>query len=250
MAHELETVNGETAFASLREPAWHQLGTVFNEEVSTSKMLELAKLNDWDVRLEEVPMPDGFASDRKYNYVTRTNPFDRTQNDVLGIVGERYRILQNEELFDFGDALLDGGGRWETAGSIKGGRQVFGSLALERETVLDPTGVSDKVNTYLLVNTSHDGSIAIQASITPVRVVCANTLNLALGNRGRGGSVKQSFKIRHTATASGKVQQAREALGLAHKYMDEFDKMAQAMIETEVTKAQFDKVVEALYPKP
>jgi phage/plasmid-like protein (TIGR03299 family) len=106
------------------------------------------------------------------------------------------------------------------------------------------------VNTYLLVNTSHDGSIAIQASITPVRVVCANTLNLALGNRGRGGSVKQSFKIRHTQTASGKVQQAREALGLANAYMDEFDKVAQQMIETEVSKAKFDEIVELAYPKP
>ena len=249
MAHMLETVNGETAFASFRQPAWHQLGTVFNEEVTTAEMLKLAHLDNWNVRLEDVAIPEGFASDRSYSFVTRTNPFDRTTNDVLGVVGERYVPLQNEDLFDFGDMLLDGG-RWETAGSIKGGRQVFGSLALDRETVLDPNGVSDKVNTYLLVNTSHDGSIAIQASITPVRVVCANTLNLALGNRGRGGSVKQSFKIRHTATASGKVQTAREALGLAHKYMDEFDKMAQAMIETEVTKAQFDKVVEALYPKP
>lgn len=249
MAHMLETNGSETAFASFREPAWHQLGTVFNEEVTTAKMLELAHLNNWNVRLEDVAIPDGFSSDRSYSFVTRTNPFDRSTNDVLGVVGERYVPLQNEQLFDFGDAMLDGG-RWETAGSIKNGRQVFGSLALDRETVLDPNGVGDKVNTYLLVNTSHDGSIAIQASITPVRVVCANTLNLALGNRGRGGSVKQSFKIRHTATATGKVQQAREALGLAHKYMDEFDKMAQAMIETEVTKAQFDKVVEALYPKP
>ena len=249
MAHMLETNGSETAFASFREPAWHQLGTVFNEEVTTAKMLELAHLNNWNVRLEDVAIPDGFESDRSYSFVTRTNPFDTSKNDVLGVVGERYVPLQNEDLFDFGDMLLDGG-RWETAGSIKNGRQVFGSLALDRQTVLDPNGVSDKVNTYLLVNTSHDGSIAIQASITPVRVVCANTLNLALGNRGRRGSVKQSFKIRHTATASGKVQQAREALGLAHKYMDEFDKMAQAMIETEVTKAQFDKVVEALYPKP
>ena len=249
MAHMLESVNGETAFASFRQPAWHQLGTVFDEEVTTAEMLKLAHLNDWNVRLEDVEIPNGFASDRSYSFVTRTNPFDRSTNDVLGVVGERYVPLQNEDLFDFGDMLLDGG-RWETAGSIKGGRQVFGSLALDRQTVLDPNGVSDKVDTYLLVNTSHDGSIAIQASITPVRVVCANTLNLALGNRGRGGSVKQSFKIRHTATATGKVQQAREALGLAHKYMDEFDKMAQAMIQTEVTKAQFDKVVETLYPKP
>ena len=245
MAHELETVNGQTAFASLREPAWHGLGTVFTEEVSTAKMLELAHLNDWNVRLEDVAIPEGFESDKSYSFVTRTNPFDKTKNDVLGVVGERYVPLQNEDLFDFGDLMLDGGGRWETAGSIKGGRQVFGSLALERETILDPNGVSDKVSTYLLINTSHDGSVAIQASITPVRVVCANTLNLALK-----GKAKQSFKIRHTQTASGKVAQAREALGLANKYMDEFDKMAQAMIETEITKAQFDDIVALAYPAP
>jgi phage/plasmid-like protein (TIGR03299 family) len=243
MAHMLETVNGQTAFASLREPAWHGLGTVFDKEVTTKEMLDLAHLSDWNVRLEDVPIPEGFESDKSYSFVTRTNPFDTTKNDVLGVVGERYVPLQNEDLFDFGDLMLDGGGRWETAGSIKGGRQVFGSLALERETVLDPNGVSDKVNTYLLINTSHDGSVAIQASITPVRVVCANTLNLALGQRGRNGSVKQSFKIRHTATASGKVQQAREALGLANAYMDEFDVMAKAMIETEISKAKFDEIV-------
>ena len=251
MAHELETVNGETAFASLREPAWHKLGTVFNDEVSTSEMLELAKLNDWNVRLEEIAIPDGFNSDKSYNYVVRTNPFDRKQSDVLGVVGERYRILQNEELFDFGDALLDGGGRWETAGSIKGGRQVFGSLALERETVLDPNGVSDKINSYLLVNTSHDGSIAIQASVTPVRVVCANTLNLALGTGvGRNRTVKQSFKIRHTQTAQGKIQAAREALGLANVYLDEFDKMAQEMIAKTVSNDKFQEIIRMAYPMP
>jgi phage/plasmid-like protein (TIGR03299 family) len=249
MAHLLEqSENGETAFASLREPAWHGLGTVFENEVTTAEMLKLAHLDNWNVRLEDVAIPDGFASDKSYSFVTRTNPFDKEQNDVLGVVGERYVPLQNEDLFDFGDLMLDNGGRWETAGSIKGGRVVFGSLALERETVLDPSGVSDKVNSYLLINTSHDGSIAIQASITPVRVVCANTLNLALG-KGRKG-VKQSFKIRHTQTASGKVQQAREALGLANAYLDEFDKLAQSMIETEISKAKFDEIVALAYPAP
>jgi len=248
MAHELES---DKSFASFRQPAWHGLGTVFEEEVSTKEMLELANLHEWNVHLEEVAIPDGFSSDKTYNYVTRTNPFDRSQKDILGVVGERYRILQNEELFDFGDALLDGGGRWETAGSIKGGRQVFGSLALERETVLDPSGVSDKINTYLLVNTSHDGSIAIQASVTPVRVVCANTLNLALGSGiGRNRSVKQSYKIRHTQTAQGKIQAAREALGLANIYMDEFDKVANEMIQREITQDKFMEIVLKAYPRP
>jgi phage/plasmid-like protein (TIGR03299 family) len=248
MAHELES---DKSFASFREPAWHGLGTVFEEEVSTREMLELANLQDWNVRLEEVEMPNGFNSDRKYNYVVRTNPFDRKQNDVLGVVGERYRILQNEELFDFGDALLDGGGRWETAGSIKGGRQVFGSLALEREMIIDEKGVGDKVTSYLLVNTSHDGSIAIQASVTPVRVVCANTLNLALGSGvGRNRSVKQSYKIRHTQTAQGKIQAAREALGLANKYLDEFDKMAHELIQREIDNDTFNAILRAAYPLP
>ena len=250
MAHLLESVNGETAFASLREPAWHGLGTVFTEEVSTAKMLELAKLNKWNVRLEDVEIPSGFESDKGYSFVVRDNPFLDNQKDILGVVGERYVPLQNEDLFDFADNMLDNGGRWETAGSIKGGRVVFGALALERETVIDPNGVGDKVNTYLLVNTSHDGSVAIQASITPVRVVCANTLNLALGQRGRNGSVKQSFKIRHTQTASGKVQIAREALGLANAYIDEFSLMANKMIQTEVSKKKFDEIVLALYPQP
>jgi hypothetical protein len=102
----------------------------------------------------------------------------------------------------FGDNLLDGG-RWETAGSIKNGTVVFGSLALDRQTDLDPKGRGDKVNNYLLVHTSHDGSLAIQASVTPVRVVCQNTLNAAVGHKGN--RAKQSFRIRHTQTVQGKV---------------------------------------------
>ena len=251
MAHDLEIgENGEVAFASLREPAWHGLGTVFEEEVNTAKMLELAHLDKWDVRLEDVSIPETFKSDKSYYFVTRTNPFDNTQNDVLGVVGERYKVLQNEDLFSFGDNILDGGGRWETAGSIKNGRVVFGSIALENSITLDPNGRADKIDNYLLINTSHDGSVAIQASITPVRVVCANTLNLALSATRGKNATKQSFKIRHTQTAEGKIAVAREALGLARTYIDEFSKMANAMIETEITKAQFDKIVELAYPAP
>jgi phage/plasmid-like protein (TIGR03299 family) len=251
MAHELEINGDQATFASFREPAWHQLGTVFTEEVSTSEMLELAHLQDWSVRLEEVELPKGFVSDKTNYFVARTNPFDSKQTDVLGVVGERYRILQNEELFDFGDALLDGGGRWETAGSIKGGRQVFGSLALERDVVIDENGVGDKINSYLLVNTSHDGSIAIQASVTPVRVVCANTLNLALGTGvGRNRTTKQSYKIRHTQTAQGKVQAAREALGLANAYLDQFSIMANELIQREITQDKFQEIINLAYPAP
>lgn len=242
MAHALEIIDGQASFASFREPAWHSLGTVFTDEVTTHEMLDLANLSHWNVRVEEIPLPASYTTENPSFWVVRDHPADG-HADVLATVGARYNVVQNEELFEFGDNLLDGA-RWETAGSIKNGRVVFGSLALERETVLDPNGVADKVNTYLLVHTSHDGSLAVQASVTPVRVVCQNTLNAALKN------VKQSFKIRHTQTVDGKIAAAREALGLANTYMDEFDKMAQELIETEITKAQFNDIVSAVYPKP
>lgn len=250
MAHDIENQNGKDSFASFREPAWHNLGTVFDVEKNTAEMLSAANLNGWNVRLEDMPIPSHLTSDKQYQYVVRTNPTTNTQTDVLGVVGERYHVLQNEDLFSFGDNILDGGGRWETAGSLKGGRVVFGSLALERETVLDPNGVADVVKTYLLINTSHDGSIAIQASITPIRVVCANTLNLALNRTRKRDGVKQSFKIRHTQTASGKVQIARQTLGLANAYMNEFDVMAHAMIAKEITAKDFNNIILAAYPKP
>jgi phage/plasmid-like protein (TIGR03299 family) len=251
MAHDLEiSETGEVAFASLRQPAWHNLGTVFDNEVNTAEMLKLAHLDGWNVRLEDVAIPETFNSDKTYSFVTRTNPFDKSQNDVLGVVGERYKVLQNEDLFSFGDNILDGGGRWETAGSIKNGRVVFGSIALQDSITLDPNGRADKIDNYLLINTSHDGSVAIQASITPVRVVCANTLNLALSAVNGKKASKQSFKIRHTQTAEGKIAVAREALGLAHKYIDEFSTIANAMIEKEITAKQFEDIIAVAYPAP
>jgi phage/plasmid-like protein (TIGR03299 family) len=245
MAHMLEQYEDMASFASLREPAWHGLGTVLTKEVSTKGMLKAAHLNDWDVRLEPITLPA--PSHREWYAVVRTNPFERDKEDTLGVVGERYKVLQNEDLFAFGDNILDGA-RWETAGSIKNGTVVFGSLALERETILDPKGVADKVKSYLLVHTSHDGSLAIRASITPVRVVCQNTLTMAVGTKGN--AAKQSFGIRHTQTLEGRIAAAREALGLAHAYMDEFDKQAQAMIETEITDKQFFDMISLAYPKP
>jgi phage/plasmid-like protein (TIGR03299 family) len=232
------------SFASLRQPAWHGLGTVIDEPVTTSEMLSLAHLAGWNVRVEELDLPG--RSHREYFATVRTNPFDG-DNDVLGVVGERYKVLQNEELFQFGDNLLDGG-QWETAGSIKNGTVVFGSLALDRETNLDPTGRGDKINNYLLVHTSHDGSLAIQASVTPVRVVCQNTLNMAVGRNGKGA--KQSFRIRHTQTLQGKVAAAREALGMANTYLDEFDKVANEMIAQEISDKTFFDIITAVYEKP
>lgn len=239
MSHDLEQgENGEVAFASLRVPGWHSLGTVFQDEVDTEGMLRLSHTADWNVRTEPIKFGK-HKSHRSWYSVIRDNPFTDKQTDVLGVVGKRYKVLQNEELFDFGDAMLDAG-RWETAGSIKNGTVVFASLALDRETNI----AGDLVNNYLLVHTSHDGSVAIQASITPVRVVCQNTLNMAL----RGA--KQTFKIRHTQKADDKITAAKDALGLADKYIDIFEAEATALMDAKVTDDQFWDIINFAYPAP
>lgn len=247
--HALEIGSaGQVAFASRKEPAWHLLGTVFDEAeaVTTSQMLAKAYLNNWHVRLEELALATGQSAEwvQEQFAVVRDNPFTPGDVDVLSIVGGRYKIVQNEDLFAFGDNLLDGGGQWETAGSIKGGRQVFGSLLLPKEIVIDGQGANDKIKTYLLVHTSHDGTVGVQAATTPVRVVCQNTLNYALAG------VKQSFKMRHTATIEGRIQSAREAMALSFAYADAFEAEAKALYAKSMTTAEFHKVALSLYPAP
>ena len=246
MAHNLEQQDGNTAFALRGAPAWHGLANVIFDQdahITTADMLKSAFLADWNVSLEPVVFPTTYRTISESFAVTRTNPFD-AGTDVLAVVGDRYKVYQNEELFTFGDNLLDGGAEWESAGSIKDGRQVFGSLVLPSEFTIDPSGIADTTKSYLLVTTSHDGSSSIQACVTPVRVVCQNTLNMALN-----GS-KQTFKIRHTQKAEGRIDEARRILGLSVAHMDNFATMAQALFESPVTNSEFDKLVATLYPAP
>jgi phage/plasmid-like protein (TIGR03299 family) len=246
MAHNLEEQNGEVAFALRGKPAWHGLANVLfdeTEHVNTSTMLDSAKLSNWNIKLEEIAIPNNYRTDKENYFVTRTNPFDNGI-DILAIVGSKYQVVQNETLFEFGDNLLDGGASWESAGSIKGGRIVFGSLVIPKTIVLDPKGANDETVSYLLVHTSHDGSVSVQASVTPVRVVCQNTLNVALKG------AKQSFKIRHTQSVDGKIQLAREALGISFAYMDKFEEEAKSLFETSVTDLEFNKIITEIYPKP
>ena len=250
MAHNLETNGDEVAFALRGTPAWHNLANrIFSQEetVSTQLMLDEAKLSNWNVRLAPITehIPAEWNDNSGAQYVIRNNPFNG-ETDVLSVVGSRYKVVQNEELFSFADNILDGDSRcaWESAGSLKQGKVVFGSLTVPREMVLDPQGANDKTKLYLIVFTSHDGSVAVQAAITPVRVVCQNTLNLAMR------SAKQSFKIRHTQSAEGKIQIARETLGLTLGYFDAFEKEVQSLFNAEITDKQFYDIVKAVYPKP
>ena len=241
MVAAVETFKDMAAFASLRQMAWHGLGTVFDKPVSTAEMLDLAHLSGWNLRME--PLETGEYCDRTEYKVLRDNPFmDRIER--LGIVGTRYKLFSNEELFAFGDNLTNERRRWETAGSLNGGRQVFATLADPDDIVLDPNGGADVIKKYLTLTTSHDGSGKIVAKKTNTRVVCANTLNIALKENGA------EFSIRHTQKLDGRLAEAKLALGFADEYDAEFEAAMQTLYAADMTMAQFEKIVLAEFPEP
>jgi phage/plasmid-like protein (TIGR03299 family) len=249
MVANIEVVGEMATFASRREPAWHGLGTVINAESLTYlEILEEAHMLGWNVRLlskqESAPT---LTFDKDEYFVVRNNPFIKDQVDVLGEVSQRYNVFSNENTFAFGDALVNAGDvrgetmSWETAGAINGGRTIFGSLALEREIRIDSNGVDDVVKMFLLVASSHDGTSKLTVLVTPVRVVCQNTLNLAIR-----GAVQQ-FKIKHTQSMDGKVTEARDTLNLTDKYINVFEEKAANFFEKNVSNQEFWKIVEAIH---
>lgn len=254
LAHQKEIADNSVTFSlvdSRSNPAWHSAANhVWNkdeENPTIKEIMDSAHLSNWNVRLESVA-----ELAPKHNFITdsylvvRDNPFTEKQTDVLSVVGSRYKEVQNEDLFAFAENLHDSNPdvKVDSAGSFKNGRVVFGSWSIPSQLVLDPKGANDVTNLYLVVYTSHDGSVAVQSAITPVRVRCQNTLNFAMKK------AKQSFKIRHTQTVDGRIAQAREALGLSIAYFDEFSMQANELFKREVTDVQFSKIINTLYPKP
>ena len=246
MPDNIERYGQMAAFASLRTPAWHGLGTVFDKPVQTAELLDLAHLSGWNVRLRDLETGARATGPASYE-VVRDNPFDGGL-DRLGIVGSRYGIVQNEAVAEFGDLLLNGRRRWETAGSINGGRVVFLTLVALDDLVLDPNGQADTIRKYLMLQTSHDGSTNIIAKKVDTRVVCSNTLDVALREAGN------VFKIRHMAgvdvSKAERLAEAQRLLGFDGAYDKAFEADAKRMIETQQTKDAFWSLVQDVFPRP
>ena len=190
------SANVETMF-SVRETPWHGLGRIVMDAPASREALELAGLN-WQVESRNIYSGTG-AMIPGYRANVRS-----TDDAVLGVVSDRYRIVQNEEAFQFTDDLLGEGVTYETAGSLQGGKKVWMLARLPRKYLI----AGDQVEPYLVIFNSHDGSSGVKVAMTPIRVVCQNTLNLALN------TAKRSWTARHTENVLLRVQDARETLQL------------------------------------
>ena len=220
----------ETMF-SVRQVPWHGLGTIVEEAPNSEEALKLAGL-DWTVSPHAVKdaetgliIPNTFSNTRS------------SDNKSLGIVTDRYKIVQNVDAFRFTDELLGGDVRYETAGSLKEGRTIWLLARLPETEIL-----GDKFEQYLVFANSHDGTGRVRVCCTPTRVVCNNTLNFALD------TAKRSWSMTHAGNIEYKLDEAHKTLELAGKYISrlkvEADKRAIAKISDE----QFNTFVCNLFP--
>ena len=191
-----------------REKPWHGLGTKVMEAPTSADAIRLAGLN-WTV--EPKPVYDGEGTPIP-GWVANTRSSD---GKVLGLVTTRYKVVQNADAFSFTDHLIGGDVRYETAGSLREGKQVWLLAKMPSAKV-----AGDEVEPYLCFTNTHDGTGAVRVCMTPVRVVCNNTLNLALS------SAMRSWSMIHTGDIEGKISEARQTLELAQRYMLELDRQA------------------------
>jgi phage/plasmid-like protein (TIGR03299 family) len=222
MAHNLEFVRGTDGrrraamiYRADRGSPWHGHGTAITGAVSTAEALQWASL-DWTVSLAPVyhrsllaVVKDDGTTDRPMLQVPSHSIVVRDTDDrVLGVVGSDWRPLQNRDAFAWFDPFLANGyAEIETAGSLRGGRRVW---ILARIVGADvDVGGGDTVRPYILLSHGHDGSLAIRAGLTMIRVVCENTCSAAIDAGDKNGGL---VKLLHSSGAGQRLADVREAI--------------------------------------
>ena len=258
-----------------REKAWHGHGTVVDGALTTKEAFQKSGL-DWPGGVEKRPM---FTTSQPFDLNAQPeslidasalptangvpagsarlmNPLlvpDQCavirvhDNAILGTVGRGYQVIQNVAMFDFLDTLTAGEdkvAKWESAGSLRGGRQVWALLNLPDSEII--VGKDDRLLPYLLVTNAHDGSAACRVIPTTVRVVCMNTLSAAVA----GQFSDLTVTIRHTGDVASKIAEAKRALAQAGTMFGAFEKVANELAATLIDRENFDTLVETLFPTP
>ena len=220
----------ETMF-STRVTPWHGLGTIVADAPTSEDAIHLAGL-DWDVVQQKIYLEDGTEIKDAFANVRSSD------NRPLGIVGNRYQIVQNVEAFSFTDALLGEGVKYETAGSLKDGKTIW--LLAKLPDKYDILG--DKVDPYIVFTNTHDGSGAVRVAMTPIRVVCNNTLNMALK------SATRTWTTRHTGDINKKLTDAQNTLQLAQKYMEGTKELFEELNTVKMNDISLQRAVNNLIP--
>lgn len=225
---------------SVREVPWHRKGTIVKEALTAAQAITAAGL-DWEVTVEPL-----FRAGSKSGFfeVPWLATVRQDTGATLGIVSKRYCPVQNHELFTFFDRVVDPkeGAFYETGGSLLGGRRVW-LLAKVPGDFYVPGVEDDLVQNYVLLASSHDGSLCVLAKHTPVRVVCWNTLGMALR-----GYTQRQVSIKHTTNAVAQLREAHKVLGLATKRARELQKAVTALTSVKMNSKLLQHALKTIFP--
>lgn len=158
-------------------------------------------------------------------------------NTLLGIVSDRYRIVQNLDAFEFVDDLASNGFEFERAGVFKNGKSIWVMGHLPKTDIL-----GDEIDNNIVLVNSHDGSSGVKVMMTPVRVICSNMLNLALKRAER------SWTTKHTSNIYTKLEEAKHTLGLAEKYMEELKIESERLSSIKITDDKIEEIFDKMFP--
>lgn len=229
----LNTKTGESAVFVVGQSAWHQKGLRFDNALTAEQAIQAGGM-DYKVGLEEIELPSGARSEY-YQGVVRQDT-----NSILGIVGPRYTPIQNTEAFTFFDELVSRDEAVYHSGGVLGiGERIWVQAKMPSYIRV---GKDDLTEVYVTLTNSHDGFGAMKALVTPIRVVCQNTLRAALKNNS--GSVS----IRHTSSAQDKLKEASKLLDITSKFATEMEATFNTMAKTKVSKTTIESFMEEFFP--
>lgn len=217
MAHEIATIEGQQTMFSVRETPWHGLGKVVHDAPTVKDAIKLAGL-DWDVEISQVFDDQGNSLHQfgKLFYRTEQLPDGTKQRVPLGIVGAETHPYQNAEGFEWFNEYVDKGlCTLETAGALRGGKLIWILAKLKG----DNTNIvgNDEVSKFLMISNSHDGTQSVRVGFTPIRVVCANTLAMAHGDKSKASKL---LRIRHSKKVKSNVDLLKENIDIANQQFE------------------------------
>lgn len=238
MAHNLEQRGIRTSMFATGDVPWHRLGQHLDHPANASEAMEAANLDYTVVKKHLKAVING----RQYSDVPNAFATVRTDsNQVLGIVGARYEPVQNRDAFSFFDPLVDRDEAiYHTAGVLGQGERCWLLAKLPDYIKIGPK--KDPVEKFVLLYNSHDGSSHIRVKMTPIRVVCNNTLTAALSG------TESEVRIKHTQSAQDKLQEAHQILGLTNQLYDQLDLIFNRMAVRRITGKQLMDYVKTLIP--
>jgi phage/plasmid-like protein (TIGR03299 family) len=248
MAHNLNfnEQTGKHSFFSFQQKAWHNLGQIISDYPTSEEAIKHAGLDYEVVKSPLFTHGSGIsiaaegeiiASETQIHVPNFYATMRTDNNSVLGVVGKDYEIVQNRDAFSFFDSIVGGDGIfYETAGALGNGERIFITAKLPDYIRV---GNDDLIEKYLFLTTSHDGSGSITAAFTPIRIVCANTLNAAMGCK------TNTVRIRHTANAKQRLEQAHKVMGISNRLSNELEQVFNHWSKIRITDKQVLQLIQA-----